>query len=406
MKNLLFVSSEPPFKLFTGGDTQAEIILNFLKKKFKVTIVFWKHNNNKNKIKIIKKRILEFDNIIIKKKKTNKYIKILKYFLQFNPLNCNPFDCEIDDKTLNLIKRKFDYCFLYDPAAVFALRKVFFLKKIIYHINPTVVLRLNQSEKNAYNFISKLKGVFWKLYFDKIDKFYYKIIERTDYVITSMELEFKKIKKFKKKIMYLPMPHEDDFYSKKKKNNNKNQILIAHTGHLKNSLTKISLKWIGEMVVPLIIKFKLTKSILFLILGKYKPDKEIKKLFINVNAIFLGHVSKEKYKKILYNCDALIFAAKYRIYGFINRIVSAISIPTSIVTTNELRKDFKFLKNNIHVLSSNNPKKFLENIIKLKNDNTFSKKLRNNARNVYNEQFHPKIFEDKLDKFFISNKIY
>ena len=56
MKNLLFVSSEPPFKLFTGGDTQAEIILNFLKKKFKVTIVFWKHNNNKNKIKIVKKK--------------------------------------------------------------------------------------------------------------------------------------------------------------------------------------------------------------------------------------------------------------------------------------------------------------------------------------------------------------
>lgn len=406
MKNLLFVSSEPPFKLFTGGDTQAEIILNFLKKKFKVTIVFWKHNNNKNKIKIIKKKISEFDSIIIEKKKTNKFIRLAKIFLQFNSYNYNPYNCEIDNKTLNLIEKKFDYCFLYDPAAVFAFRKIFFLKKIIYHINPTLVLRLNLSQKNANNFIGELKKICWRLYFEKMDKFYYEIIKQTDYIITSMELEFKKIIKFKKKIIYIPMPHEDDFYSKKKKNNNKNQIVIAHTGHLKNTLTKISLKWIGEMVVPLIIKFKLKKRILFLILGKYKPDKEIKKLFINVNTVFLGHVSKEKYKKILYNCDALIFAAKYRIYAFINRIISAISIPTSIVTTHELRKDFKFLKNNIHLLSSSNPKKFLQNIIKLKYDNNLSWKLRNNARNVYEKQFHPKIFENKLDKFFINNKIY
>ena len=295
---------------------------------------------------------------------------------------------------------------MYDPAAVFAFRKIFFLKKIIYHINPTLVLRLNLSQKNANNFIGELKKICWRLYFEKIDKFYYEIIKHTDYIITSMELEFKKIIKFKKKIIYLPMPHEDDFYSKKKKKNNKSQIVIAHTGHLKNSLTKISLKWIGEMIVPLIIKFKLKKRILFLILGKYNPDKEIKKLFINVNTVFLGHVSKEKYKKILYNCDALIFAAKYRIYGFINRIISAISIPTSIVTTNELRKDFNFLQNNIHLLSSSNPKKFLQNIIKLKYDNNLSWKLRNNARNVYEKQFHPKIFENKLDKFFINNKIY
>ena len=406
MKNLLFVSSEPPFKLFTGGDTQAEIILNFLKKKFKVTIVFWKHNNNKNKIKIVKKKISEFDSIIIEKKKTNKFIRLAKIFLQFNSFNYNPYNCEIDNKTLNLIEKKFDYCFLYDPAAVFAFRKIFFLKKIIYHINPTLVLRLNLSQKNANNFIGELKKICWRLYFEKIDKFYYEIIKHTDYIITSMELEFKKIIKFKKKIIYLPMPHEDDFYSKKKKKNNKSQIVIAHTGHLKNSLTKISLKWIGEMIVPLIIKFKLKKRILFLILGKYNPDKEIKKLFINVNTVFLGHVSKEKYKKILYNCDALIFAAKYRIYGFINRIISAISIPTSIVTTNELRKDFNFLQNNIHLLSSSNPKKFLQNIIKLKYDNNLSWKLRNNARNVYEKQFHPKIFENKLDKFFINNKIY
>ena len=112
MKNLLFVSSEPPFKLFTGGDTQAEIILNFLKKKFKVTIVFWKHNNNKNKIKIIKKKISEFDSIIIEKKKTNKFIRLAKIFLQFNSYNYNPYNCEIDNKTLNLIEKKFDYCFI------------------------------------------------------------------------------------------------------------------------------------------------------------------------------------------------------------------------------------------------------------------------------------------------------
>jgi hypothetical protein len=41
VKNILFVSSNPPFKLFTGGDTQSEIIINFLKKKFNLTIAFW-----------------------------------------------------------------------------------------------------------------------------------------------------------------------------------------------------------------------------------------------------------------------------------------------------------------------------------------------------------------------------
>ena len=405
MKNILFVSSQPPFKLFTGGDTQAEIILNFLKKKFNVTIIFCKDNANKVKIKILKEKISEFNTLIIKKKKIKKFKKI-KNFLQFNPLYFNPFDYEIDNKTSNLINQKFKYCFLYDPQAIFAFRNKIFMKKIVYSISPTLVSRINLNEKYSNNFTSKLKKIFWIMYFNKIDKFYYKNIKNADYIITSMESEFNIIKEFKKKIAYLPMPHEDDFYSKKKKKNNKSKIVIAHTGHLKNSLTKISLKWIGEMVVPLIIKYKLTKSILFLILGKYKPDKEIKKLFLNVNTIFLGHVSNERYKKILYSCDALVFAAKYRIYGFINRIISAMSIPTSIVTTNELRKDFKFLQNNIHVLSNSNPKKFLENIIKLKNDENLAMKLRNNARNVYKKQFHPKIFEDKLDKFFVKNKIY
>ena len=158
--------------------------------------------------------------------------------------------------------------------------------------------------------------------------------------------------------------------------------------------------------VELIIKLNLSKNFILLILGKGRPDRKIKKLFAGVQTRFLGHVSKEKYKKILYNCDAYIFAAKYRIFAFINRIESALSIPTSIVTTNELRKDFKFLKNNIHILSNSNPKKFLENIIKLKNNEVLHKKLRRNARNVYNKQFSPYVFEKKLDKFFNKNNIY
>ena len=53
MKNILFVSSNPPFKLFTGGDTQSEIIINFLKKKFNLTIAFW---DNTKKFELTKKK--------------------------------------------------------------------------------------------------------------------------------------------------------------------------------------------------------------------------------------------------------------------------------------------------------------------------------------------------------------
>jgi glycosyltransferase involved in cell wall biosynthesis len=398
MKDILLVSSDPPFKLFTGGDTQSEIILNFLSKRFKVTILFWEDNYNNRKIKILKKKIKKFNYIILKKKSLS-YFEPIKNFIHFNP-----FGLELDNQTISLIKN-FNYCFLYGSGPVFAFRNIHFVKKIVYNINPTIVSRLNINE-NTTNFLRKLKGLLLKLYFNKVDKFYYKIVEQADFIITSMELEFKKLNKiFKKKIIYLPMPHEDDYYSKKKLKGN-SKITVVHTGHLQNSLTKISLKWIGEMVMPLIIKLNLSKNFILLILGKGRPDRKIKKLFAGVQTRFLGHVSKEKYKKILYNCDAYIFAAKYRIFAFINRIESALSIPTSIVTTNELRKDFKFLKNNIHILSNSNPKKFLENIIKLKNNEVLHKKLRRNARNVYNKQFSPYVFEKKLDKFFNKNNIY
>ena len=405
MKNILFVSSQPPFKLFTGGDTQSEIILNFLKKKFNVTIMFWKDNANKVKIKILKKKISGFNSIIIKRKKIEK-LKKIRNFLQFNSYYFNPFDYEIDNKTLNLINQKFKYCFLYDPESIFAFRNIFFMKKIIYSIPPTVVPKINLIEINANNVLNKLKKIILKFYYYKIEKFYYKILEKADYIITSNNREFTILKyKFKNKIFYLTMPHEDDFYSKKKTINN-DKIIIVHAGHLKNSLTKISLLWIGKMIVPLIIKLNLTKKILFLILGKYKPDQEIRKQFKKVQAKFLGHVSKEKYQKILYNADAFIFAAKYRTYGYINRIISALSIPSSIVTTNKLIQDFKFLKNNVHLLANNNPNKFLKNIIELKYNKKLSKRLRKNARNIYKKKFSPKLFEEKINNFFVNNKIY
>jgi glycosyltransferase involved in cell wall biosynthesis len=280
------------------------------------------------------------------------------------------------------------------------------MKKIIYSIPPTVVPKINLNEKKTNNFTSILKKIILKIHYHKVEKFYHKILKKADQIITSNDHEFNKLKKkFKNKILYLTMPHEDDFYFKKIKINTDDKIVVVHAGHLKNSLTKISLRWIGQMIIPLIIKLNLTRNFLFLILGKYKPDNEIKKLFINVKTKFLGHISNEKYKQILYNADAYVFAAKYRTNGFINRIISALSIPTSIVTTNELVQDFKILKNNIHLLSNNNPIKFLNNIIKLKNNKKLSKKLRKNARNIYKKEFTPKVFEEKIYKFFINNKI-
>ena len=71
-------------------------------------------------------------------------------------------------------------------------------------------------------------------------------------------------------------------------------------------------------------------------------------------------------------------------------------IPSGDITT-------RLIKNNKHVLSSNDPNELIKNILKLKKDKYLSSKLKRNSRKCYKKYFSIIIFNKKIEKFI--NKI-
>ena len=377
-KKLLFVSNVPPFKRFGGGEHTAEILLNSLKKRFKVSILFWKNKNFKENDKVLQKKLKSYKYFCINKKniKYGKYFKLLSIFFPIKFFN--PYGNEIDNEILDYIEKdKIDFIFLFDYQSLFAFRNYNLKKKIVYSLSPALYSILRFHSKNRF-FLSKIFiGFLLKLYLIKLNHFQKYLILRSKYLISNLYEDIQKYKyKFNNHMIYLPMPHEDHFIKNNRFKTKKNKISVVHSGHGRNVMTLLSLGWINKNILPLIIKYKLEDKFNFIILGKY--TKEIKfENFSKVNTKYLGFVTNKKYKQILNDCDAYLFTYPFRIYAYVNRIIGALSIPVPIVCTKTVTDDFRLIKNNQHVLSSNDPNILIKNILRLKKDKLLALKAKN-----------------------------
>ena len=398
-KNLLFVSNTPPFKKFGGGEHTAEIFLKSFEKKFKVSILFWKNPSFKEKNPELQKKLKPYSYLCLNNNNP-KYQKYKKFFSIIFPIeNFNPYGLEINNEVKNYIKKnKIDYIFIFDYQSLFAFRNYNKVKKITHSLSPSLFSTLRFETSEDFYFKKFVKRFFFQAYILKLNYAQKKLITKCKYLITFLYSDIKKYKRiFNNKMLYVPMPHEDHSLKKNYKALSK-KINIVHSGHGRNVMTILSLKWIDNYIIPLILKRNLQNKINFFVLGKF--TKEIKlKNFSKINSQFLGFVSNKKYGKILKTCDAFVFAYPFRIYAYVNRIIGALSVPTPIICTKTVTDDFRIIKNNTHVLSSNDPEVFLNNIIKLKYDKKLSARLKKNSRHIYTKNFTIKSFYKKLNFF-------
>ncbi len=400
-KKLLFVSSVPPFQLYGGGSHTAEILLESFKKKFDVKLLFWENVNVNIKTNFYRNKLKGFDyfQLINENKVYNKFFKIFSIF--YSKKKYNPYGFEIDDKIKEYIKKNsIDYIFLFDYKSLFAFRNLNFKNKISFPLDPVFDHKMWAEVQNRRLINKIIYYFFLTIHYYKLKNVHDYLVNKCRYIITFTDSDIQKYKNnFRSNFLHLNLPHKDLRINLKVKKREDDKIQIVHVGSFDNKMTPASLLWIGEKIVPLILKSNLKNKFEFILIGKKLPDENIKNLFSKVRVNYIKFLSEKEYYSIIKSSDAFVYAYPISIGSRMNRILGALSVPAAIVCTNSILESHNNLKNNFNVLSSNNPDQFLKNIIKLKKNKKFSSKIKKNARQCYEKNFQIKVFQKKISFF-------
>jgi len=364
MKKILVVTTRFPFPLFSGDKLRIYNIFKYLSKKNKVDLIYTEPKENfKKKIRFIDKTIF------IKTRRIEKYFNILFFFMMGKPLQVGYFFSAEMRAKINEIKKNYD-------AIIFHLiRSVEFLPK---NYEGTKILEMTDLISKNYsqlykklNFINPLKYLYLieQVLLEKYEK---KIAESFDRIVLVSKRDAKYFSignKVKKRVQVIPMGTD----IKKKKYNfkkkNKDIIFIGNINYLPNKIAcydfikttmpKLEMKGIN-------ITFKIigqTSNLLKFYLTRFK----------NVE-VYNNIIFPEKL------CNNAICGVSNLsvVTGIQNKIMEYMRIGLPTIVSEKCFDNLNFIKNK-DLLVYKNQDEFVKQIIKLKTEKQFAKKISNNC---------------------------
>jgi len=355
MKKILFITTRNPYSGRYSGDViRAFKIINFLKKKNKVDIIFL---SKKDEVKKIKKDKGSYFFIY-----PNLFLKIL--YCVFNLFRIKPmqFGFFFSKNMFNLIKKKANN---YDLLFFHQIRSSQYLPK---NFKGKVVLEMGDLySENYFQTFKNLSYINFFKYIYLIESLLVKKIERKLFsyfnkIILFSKSEIKKVsKKFRKKIHYIgestELINKKYLYSKK----NYKILFIGNLGYVPNILA------CKDFIKNILPKIKNDiPEIQFHIIGNInRIDKFLFSFYKNVK--ILGPQKKlEKHVK-----GSICGMANLKIAtGVQGKILTYMSYGLPVICSKRTSKNF-----NNDVLSYSNDNDLINKIYNLKNNKKFSEKF-------------------------------
>ena len=364
MKKILVVTTKFPFPLFSGDKLRIYNIFKYLSKKNKVDLIYTEPKENfKKKIRFIDKAIF------IKTRRIEKYFNILFFFMMGKPLQVGYFFSSEMRAKINEIKKDYD-------AIIFHLiRSGEFLPKNyegIKILEMTDLISKNYSQLyKKLNFINPLKYLYLieQVLLEKYEK---KIAESFDRIVLVSKRDSKYFSirsKVKKRVQIISNGTD----VKKKKYNfkkkNKDIIFIGNINYLPNKIAcydfikttmpKLEMKGIN-------ITFKIigqTSNLLKFYLTRFKNVE------VCNNIMFP--------EKLCNNAICGVSNLSV-VTGIQNKIMEYMRIGLPTIVSEKCFDNLNFIKNK-DLLVYKNQDEFVKQIIKLKTEKQFAKKISNNC---------------------------
>ena len=364
MKKILIVTTKFPFPLFSGDKLRIYNIFKHLSKKNKVDLIYTEPKEN------FKKKIRFIDKIIfVKTRRIEKYFNILYFFMMGKPLQVGYFFSSEMKAKINEIKDDYDVIIFHLIRSGEFLPKDYEGTKIL---EMTDLISKNYSQLyKKLSFINPLKYLYLieQVLLEKYEK---KIAESFDRIVLVSKRDGKYFSignKVKKRVQIISngtdIKKKKYNFKKKKKDilffGNINYLpnKIACYDFIKTTMPKLEMKGIN-------ITFKIigqTSNLLKFYLARFK----------NVE-VYNNIISPEKLCR-----NAICGISNLSVVtGIQNKIMEYMRIGLPTIISEKCFDNLNFVKNK-DLLVYKNQDEFVKQIIKLKTEKQFAKKISNNC---------------------------